>query len=142
MLAKVFGKSACDGISFIDSFSLKVCHPKRISSHKVFKGLATRGKTSVGWFFGFKLHVVVTSQGEVIDFSLTPGNIADNNSDLLEKLMKNIQGKVYGDKGYLINSALFQKLYSQGIHLVTKIRRNMRNSLMDISDKLLFESAV
>ncbi len=137
MLAKVLGKSACDGISFIDSFSLKVCHPKRISSHKVFKGLATRGKISIGWFFGFKLHIVVTSQGEVIDFSLTPGNIADNNSDLLEKLMKNIQGKVYGDKGYIINSELFQNLYSKGIHLVTKIRKNMRNSLIDISDKLL-----
>ncbi len=83
------------------------------------------------------MHVVVTSQGEVIDFSITPGNIAYNNSDLLEKLMKNIQGKVYGDKGYLVNSELFQKLYCQGIYLVTKIRKNMRNSLMDISDTLL-----
>ncbi len=93
VLAKLYGKTACDGVSFIDSFSLKICHPKRIHSHKVFRGLATRGKTSVGWFFGFKLYFVVSSQGEVIDFSLTPGTIAGNNSDLLEKLMKNIRGK-------------------------------------------------
>ncbi len=138
-LAKSFGKRDCNGISFVDSFSLKVSHPKRISSHKVFRGLAARGKTSVGWFFGFKLHLVVNSKGEVINFSLTPGNVADNNSDLLHKLMSNTRGKVYADKGYLLNAELFKKLYLNGTHIVTKIRKNMKNILMDISDKMLLK---
>ncbi len=139
VLAKLYGKAACDGVSFIDSFSLKVCHPKRFYSHKVFRGLATRGKTSVGWFLGSSCRSLLLAKEEVIDFSLTPANLADNNSDLLEKLVKNIRGKVYGDKGLICNGELFEKLYSKGIHVVTKIRKNMGNILMDISDKLLLK---
>ncbi len=96
-------------------------------------------KISVGWFVGFKLHVVIRRPGEIIDFSLILGNIADNNSALLEKLMKNIQGNVYGEKGYIIYAELFEKLYSKGVHVVTKIRKNMRHILMDFSDKLLLK---
>ena len=137
LLVKIFGSHASDGITYIDSFPLKVCHPKRIHSHKVFKGIAARGKTSVGWFFGLKLHLVVTSEGEVIDFLLTPGNIADNNANVLTSLLSSVQGKVYGDKGYIVNKELFQMLYSQGAHLITKLRKNMRNTFMDLTDKLL-----
>ncbi len=103
-LTKSYGKRACNGISFVDSFSLKVSHLKRISSHKVFRGLTARGKTRVRWFFGFKLHLVVNSKGEVVSFSLTSGNVVDNNSDLLHKIMSNTRGKVYADKGYLLNT--------------------------------------
>ena len=140
MLAKNFGKDDCNGISFIDSFPLKVSHPKRISSHKVFSGLAARGKTSVGWFFGFKLHVVINSIGEIIDFSITPGNKSDNNADVLQNLTKNIQGKLYGDKGYIINKELFEKLYSKGVHLITKVRKNMKQSLISFNDKMLLKA--
>lgn len=139
VLTKLIGKHACDGISYIDSFSLEVSHPKRIHSHKVFKGLAARGKTSVGWFFGFKLHLVITSKSQIIDFTITPGNVADNNNDLIEKIMRSIQGKVFGDKGYIVNKELFKKLYAKGIHIVTKIRSNMKNILMDMSDKLFLK---
>lgn len=138
-LAKMYDNSACDGIFFIDSFPLRVSHNKRISSHKVFRNSAARGKTSTGWFFGFKLHTIINSRGEIIDFSLTPGNVADNNAQLLEKIMKNIFGKVYGDKGYILNADLFKKIYSNGVHLVTKIRKNMKNICMDLSDKLLLK---
>jgi hypothetical protein len=137
IFAKLYGRDCCNGISFIDSFSLKVSHPKRISSHKVFNGLAARGKTSMGWFFGFKLHIVINGYGEVIDFLITPGNVADNDATTIEALMKNIFGKVYGDKGYLLNKELFEKLYSGGVQIVTKIRKNMKNILMDLQDKLL-----
>jgi hypothetical protein len=139
----VFTKSQaggnCDGVSYVDSFSLEVSHQKRIYSHKVFRGLAQRGKTSMGWFYGFKLHVVINSKGEIIDFEITAGNIADNNESLIEKIFKTIQGKVFGDKGYLLNENLFKKLYFNGIHMITKIRKNMKNILMDMSDKIMLK---
>ena len=127
----------CTGISYIDSLSLKVCHNRRIHSHKVFKDMAQRGQTSVDWFYGFKVHIVVNHLGEVINFAITPGNVADNNSDLIEYLMQDLFGKVFGDKGYLISKELYKKLYEQGIQLITKIRKNMKNILMNMSDKLL-----
>lgn len=140
ILVKLIGKNACNGISYIDSFSLKVSHNKRIHSHKVFKGLAARGKTSVGWFFGFKLHLVITNEGEIIDCIITPGNVADNNFDLIQHITTSLQGKVFGDKGYLLKTENFEKLYSQGVHMVTKIKKNMKNKLMLMSDKLYLKA--
>ncbi len=134
---KCLGK--CTGISFIDSSSLKVCHNKRIHSNKVFKGIAKRGKTSIDWFFGFKLHLVFNHFGEIVDFLLTQGNIADNNYDVLNSLTKQITGKLFGDKGYILKSDTFQEFYDKGVHFVTKIRTNMKNILMNIFDKLLLK---
>lgn len=139
LFLKIYCADACTGISFIDSFSLKVSHNRRIYSHKVFKGIAQRGHTSVGWFYGFKVHFVMSHLGEIVNFYITPGNIADNNTNLLEKLTENVFGKLYGDKGYLINKELFRKLYEKGIHLITKIRANMKNILMNTMDKLLLK---
>lgn len=139
MFSKLQSLGNCDGISFIDSFSLAVSHPKRISSHKTFRGLAARGKTSVGWFYGFKIHVITNGNGEILNFAITRGNVVDNNAKIIEQMMNKIQGKVYGDKGYLLNPALFKKLYCEGIHVVTKIRNNMKNKLMDISDKIMLK---
>jgi len=124
--------------SFIDSTSIKVCHNKRIYSHKTFKGLAARGKTSVGWFYGFKLHLVINEYGEIIAFNITAGNIADNNTKVLNHLTKNISGKLFGDKGY-ISDKNFKTLWNKGIHLITGIRRNMKNKLMDYYDKILLK---
>jgi hypothetical protein len=70
-------KGECDGISLADATALAVCDNRRISRHKVFKGLAARGKTSMGWFYGFKLHVIINSKGELIRLKLTPGNVDD-----------------------------------------------------------------
>jgi hypothetical protein len=128
---------SCSGISFIDSFSLEVCHVKRSSSHKVLRGLAQKGKTSIGWFYGLKLHLVINPQGEILAFYITPGNVADNNASVLIKLTKKLFGKIFGDRGYLTNESLFRKLYFNGIHLITKIRANMKNKLMPIEDKFL-----
>jgi hypothetical protein len=127
----------CTGTSYVDSFPLKVCHVKRSYSHKTFKGLAQKGKTSVGWFYGFKLHVIINHFGEIIAFYITPGNVSDNNKNVLIKLTKKVFGKLFGDRGYLINEELFKKLYSSGIHLMTKIRKNMTNKLLSMQDKLL-----
>lgn len=128
---------SCTGISIIDSFALKVCHAKRISSHKVFSGFAQRGKTSVGWFYGFKLHIIINHIGEIIAFYLTPGNVADNNETVLIRVTKALFGKLFGDRGYLVNEELFKKLYSNGVHLITKIRKSMKNKLMPLEDKIL-----
>jgi|SRR5579872_2537543 len=136
MFLQLYGKAACMGVSYIDSFSLSVSHNKRIHSHKVFKGIAQRGKTSMGWFYGFKVHIVINHLGEIINFYISPGNVSDNNENLLEKLTKEIKGKLFGDKGYIVNKNVFEQLYSRGLHLVTKIRKNMKNILMDMQDKL------
>lgn len=139
LFLKLRGLGSCDGNSFIDSFSLSVSHPKRIYSHKTFKGLAARGKTSVGWFYGFKVHIIINGNGEVLDFLITPGNIADNNSEVIEKITENVHGKIYGDKGYICNPQLFQSLYERGVHIVTKLKKNMKNKLMSLADKIMLK---
>lgn len=127
-------KGDCSGISFIDSTSLKVCHNRRIHSHKVFRGCARRGKTSVDWFFGFKLHLVTNDCGELLSLRLTPGNVDDRRP--VPKLVKALFGKLFGDKGY-ISQTLFETLFEQEVQLVTKLRRKMKNRLMLIFDKIM-----
>jgi hypothetical protein len=137
MFLQLNGLRRCTGISYIDSFPLKACHVKRSYSHKTFKGFAQKGKTSVGWFYGFKLHVVINHLGEIVSFCITPGNVSDNNENVLTKLTKKVFGKLFGDRGYLTNEELFKKLYSKGVHLFTKIRKNMKNKLLSMQDKRL-----
>ncbi len=127
----------CTGTSFVDSTPLVVCHNKRIYSHKVFKGLAARGKTSTGWFFGFKLHIVVDHNGNILNFHFTAGNVSDASAIVIKSLLADLFGNVYGDKGYLLNRELFEYFYENGLHMITKIRSNMDNKLMELSDKLL-----
>jgi hypothetical protein len=125
----------CSGISFIDSTSLDVCLNQRIHSHKVFSGLAQRGKTSMGWFFGFKLHLVVNDRGELLQFCITPGNVDDRKP--VQQLAKDLSGKLFGDKGY-ISQALAESLRKIfDIQLITKLRKNMKNQLMTLSDRIL-----
>ena len=125
----------CSGISFIDSTQLSVCCNARIHQHRVFAGRAARGKTSVGWFYGFKLHLVVNDQGELLAFCLTPGNVDDRHP--VPKLVTGLVGKLFGDKGYLSQPLAQQLLVTQGLHLITKLRKRMHNRLLDWSDKLL-----
>lgn len=131
-----FRTGKCTGISFIDSTTLDVCHNRRIHSHKVFKGIAERGKSSTGWFYGFKLHLVVNDKGEILSFYLTPGNIDDRNPKIIEQLTKELFGKLFGDKGYL-SQKISDILYSKGIQLITKLKKNMKNKLMLMEDKIL-----
>ena len=125
-------------IHFIDSTSLKVCHNKRIYSNKTFKNIAKRGKTSVDWFYGFKLHLIINVKGGIAGFHITPGNVSDCNLHVVKSMTKNMLGKLFGDKGYL-SKKLFMDLYQQGLTLITKIKKNMKNKLMDFYDKLLLK---
>ena len=122
------------GVSFIDSTVLTACHTRRISSHKVFRGIAKRGKTSTGWFFGFKLHLVINDHGEVLAFMLTAGNVDDRAP--VPFLLDGFWGKCVGDRGY-ISSKLFEELWAKGMQLMTKLRKGMHNKLMSLWDKLL-----
>jgi hypothetical protein len=124
----------CSGISFIDSTPLRVCHNMRINSHKVMAGLAGRGKTSTGWFYGFKLHLVINDQGELLNVCFTPGNADDRQP--VPKLTESLFGKLVGDKGY-ISQALFEQLFARGLQMITRIKRNMKNRLILLWDKLL-----
>ena len=131
-LRQCFG--SCTGINFIDSTSLAVCHVRRVHAHKVFAGLAAWGRTSVGWFFGFKLHLVINERGELLNMCLTPGNTDDRKP--VPELLKGLYGKVFGDRGYVSQALSSQLRRDFGIGLITKLRRKMKNRLMVLSDKL------
>ena len=126
----------CTGVNFVDSTPLRVCRNQRIHCHKVFNGIAMRGQCSMGWFFGFKLHLIINEKGEILNFMITPGNVDDRVPLKYENFVKEIYGKLVGDKGY-ISQELFRELFVNGIQLVTKIKNNMKNSLMSMSDKIL-----
>jgi hypothetical protein len=125
----------CTGISFIDSTPIRVCHIKREKSHKVFREMATKGKSTIGWFFGFKLHLVVNDRGEIIKFVITQANVDDREPLKDQRFHEKIFGKLFGDKGY-ISQDLFEKLFVDNIHLITKIKKNMKNALMHLYDKI------
>jgi hypothetical protein len=127
-----FGR--CTGISFIDATSVKVCHNLRINSHRVFKEVARRGKTSTGWFYGFKVHLVINDGGELLGVMITPGNTDDRKP--VPRLAKRLWGKLFGDRGY-ISQPLFDQLWAQDVQLITKLKKNMKNKLMPLLDKLL-----
>jgi hypothetical protein len=125
----------CTGISFLDSTDLTVCHNKRISQHKVFAHVARRGKTSTGWFFGFKLHLLFNEYGEVLEVALTPGNVDDRKP--VPQMVKRLFGKIFADRGYLSKKLFTDLLETFGIQLITKLKKNMPNRLMPLADKLL-----
>ena len=127
----------CTGVSFVDSTLLTVCHTRRINSHKVFKNIAKRGKTSTGWFYGFKLHLIINDVGEILSYMLTKGNIDDRIR--VPDLCQDIIGKLFSDKWY-ISQKLFLELYEKGIQIVTRLKRNMKNKMMSVVDKVLLRS--
>lgn len=135
-----------DGIAFVDSTALKVCHNRRIHSHKLaswrshgtFRGVAQRGKTSLGWFCGFKLHLIVNHHGDLVSVMLTPGNLDDRNLSLMQRLTQRLLGKLFGDRGH-ISGTLFKTLFQRGLQMVTRIKKHMVNKLMPLMDRLLLE---
>ena len=129
----------CTGITFIDSTPLAVCHNRRIASHRVFAEQAGRSRNSVGWFYGFKLHLVINEEGELLNCCLTPANTDDRTPVL--QLVKGLWGKLFGDKGYL-GQTLFETLFAQNLQLVTKLRKNMRNQFLPYLDKILLRKRV
>ena len=124
----------CSGISIIDSTLLASCHIKRERQHRTMRGWAAKGKCTMGWFYGFKLHLVINDKGEIIQWKLTLGNVDDREPLKDKRFTERLFGKLFADRGY-ISQNLFEMLFVDNIHLVTKIKKNMKNSLMSLYDK-------
>jgi len=117
------------GLSFVDSTDLTVCHIKRSYSNRTFKGMASQGKTTKGWFFGFKLHIIINDKGELLAWQLTSGNIDDRKP--VPTMTQKLKGLLFGDKGYL-SKGLFEELYERSLKLITRLRSNMKNKLISL----------
>lgn len=122
------------GIAYVDATAIKVCHNRRIPRHRVFKEEAQRGKTSLGWFYGFKLHLVVNECGGIVNFAITPGNVDDRRP--VPKLVQDLTGWLFGDKGY-VSQPLAAQLLTQGLKFITTVRRKMTQQLLTLTEKLL-----
>ena len=130
----VFGR--CTGITFVDSTMIPICHNLRRYANKVFKGIATDGKGTMGWCHGFKLYLACNDRGEIIAFVLTGANVSDKDPAVFDVLAKRLYSKLFADKGY-ISQKLFDSLFEEGIQLVTGLRVNMKNKLMPFYDKMM-----
>lgn len=122
--------------SFVDSTCIPVCHMKRMGRNSVFRNIAEKGKSTMGWYFGFKLHLLCNERGDILDFVLTKANIDDRNPMVFKQFESNLFGKLYADRGY-ISQNLFETLWSKNIHIVTGLKSNMKNKLMDTFDKIM-----
>lgn len=122
------------GIYYIDSTKLAICHAKRTGSNRVFKQLCNIGKSSYGWFMGFKLHVLINSKGQIMAIAITKASTADLSQ--LTTLTKQITGKLFADKAY-ISKALWTELMSKGLQLYTSLRKGMKQHFIPIADKIL-----
>ena len=133
----VFMQSRCGkstGIAFIDSTPLCVCKKIRIPRHKTFKQDAQRGKSSTGWFYGFKLHIIVNECGEILSFSITKGHVDDR--EPVPKLAKQLIGKLFGDRGY-ISKKLTELLAIKDVELITTLKKNMKPKVIAAFDALV-----
>ena len=122
------------GINFIDSTSIEICLNQRAKLTLVFNDLANWGKSSLGWYFGFKLHLIINELGEIMSFMITPANVDDRKP--VPGMTKNLEGKLFGDRGY-ISQKLFELLLGQNLQLITTIKKNMKNRLIPLIDKIL-----
>ena len=128
----LFGQKT--GVYFIDSTTIKACHNKRRYSNKVFVGLAKYSKSSMGYFYGFKLHLIINNKGEIMALKVTKGNVDDRVP--VPELTKELNGIMVADKGY-IKQNLFLNLYERGLKMIHGLKKNMANKFMDLKEKLL-----
>ena len=131
-----YKKALYQGSGYIDSAPLEVCGKKRVNSHKVFKLEARLGKSSKGWFYGFKLHLICDFMGNIISCKVTPGSANDLKVGF--DMLKKFKDKIYADKGY-IGKQEFLLLLEQGLILITGIKKNMKNRLLEMWDKILLK---
>lgn len=122
-------RSLRTGIYYIDSTPLAACHPKRAHQHQTLKGFASWGRTSVGWFFGLKVHLLINHLGQLIHVRITDGSTHDANPKLLFELTHDMVGWVFGDKGYLLNTEKQAFVEYQGqVIFAAKPRKGMVKS--------------
>lgn len=124
------------GISFIDSTTLPVCHIKREKQNKVFKGIAEKSKSTMGWYFGFKLHLIINDKGEILSYCFSKANVDDRDQKIMKVMTKEVFGKLFGDRGY-IDQKLAEYLWNDGVELIYKLRKNMKKMNISDTDKIL-----
>ncbi len=124
------------GIQFVDSTKIEVCHIIRAKRNKVFEGVAHHGKGTMGWSYGFKLHLIINHLGEIVALKLTTGNVDDR--EPVSDMADSIFGKLYGDKGY-ISKALSGELLEKGVELITTVRKNMKKKFISLWDRALLK---
>jgi IS5 family transposase len=127
-------KGEVTGIALIDSTPIEGCHPCRARQHQVFQQQVGWSKSSTGWKFGFKLHLIINDQGQLLAFKLTPANTDDRKP--VPEMTQDLIGQLFGDKGY-ISQALFEELYERGLQRVTNAKKTMKNRLVKLIDKIL-----
>lgn len=127
-------KSTETDICFIDSTSIKVCHNLRIPRHKTFAGVAQRGRGTMGWYYGFKLHLIINHKGDIVAAQVTPANLHDTAP--VEALTQGLTGTLYGDKGY-ISKRLSESLAARNVKFVTNVRSNMKTRELSAWDKAM-----
>lgn len=125
-----FYRTQSDGINYVDSTRIPICHNKRTNSHRVFESFAEIGKSTMGWFLGFKLHIIIDTKGQILSMNFTKGNVDDRVP--IMKLIQGLSGKLFGDKGY-IKKELSQELQELGITLITPLKKNMKSRFMPIN---------
>jgi hypothetical protein len=130
------GLGQCTGISYVDSTTLPVCHIKREKQHKVFKGIAQKSKSTMGWFFGFKIHLIINDKGEILSFCFSRANVDDRDPQIMSIMTKEVFGKLFGDRGY-IDQKLAEYLWNDGVELIYKRRKNMKSMNLSDTDKIL-----
>ena len=130
------GLGQCTGISYVDSTTLPVCHIKREKQHKVFKGIAQKSKSTMGWFFGFKIHLIINDKGEILSFCFSRANVDDRDPRIMSIMTKEVFGKLFGDRGY-IDQKLAEYLWNDGVELIYKRRKNMKSMNLSDTDKIL-----
>lgn len=119
---------------FIDSTPLSVCYNYNINSHKVNKGLAERGKSTKGWFYGFKLHGVCNEMGLLEEILFTPGNVHDCKT--LETLASSFSGTLTCDAGYLVSENVLEKIFTRKLKIFIATRKNMKRIMTQKQGKL------
>lgn len=124
------------GIYYADSKKLPVCDNRRIKQHKVFTSIADRGKSSTGWFYGFKVFIIVNQYGQLMKCAVTKASKADNNLEWMKTFFAGFKGLMFTDKGFLSSKA-FDFLYAKGLKLITGVRANMKNKFVNMKEKLL-----
>ncbi len=125
MLMQTRFKGKCTGIFYADSTTLPVCHIKREKQNKVFKGIAEKSKSTMGWYFGLKLHLNINDKGEILSFCFSMDNVDDRDQKVMKVMTKDIYGKLFGDRGY-IDQKLAEYLWNDGVELIYKVRKNMK----------------
>lgn len=126
----------CTGISYVDSTCLQVCHIKREKQNKVFKGIAQKSKSTMGWFFGFKIHLIINDKGEILSYCMSRANVDDRDQKIMSIMTKEVFGKLFGDRGY-IDQKLAEYLWNDGVELIYKRRKNMKTMNLSDNDKIL-----